>query len=181
MTQFGYKFSQSTRPSERETQIRERLAAKARRRLLDFPFRYASHVDAALGGRQQSALEAAVRVETSRHSSFHNLPDEAALHPNHRKFELLRYAPLSRFEAANASREEGSDFSIDSQVELKLDRKYNQMVVLNDKLKTLDDMDKRDAKCKLLAQAILEKMDHLRSDIDQVNGKRLLLPEPDLL
>ena len=79
------------------------------------------------------------------------------------------------------SREECSDFSIDSQVELKLDRKYNQMVVLNDKLKTLDDMDKRDSKCKLLARVIVEKMDDLRSEIDQVNERKLFLPEPDLL
>ncbi len=148
---------------------------------MDFPYKYKSNVDIAIERRLKDTLEEPSKPEASRNNSFHNLKEDVHLQANSRKFELLRYAHVIRFEEANASCEEASDFSIDSQVELRLDRKYNHMVVLNDKLKTLDDMDKRDAKCKLLARVISEKMDDLRTEIDQVNEKRLLLPEPDLL
>ena len=86
-----------------------------------------------------------------------------------------------RYEEVKASREQVSDFSVDSAVELKLDRHYNHMVVLNDKLKILDAMDKRDAKCKHIAQVIVNKLDNLRSEIDRVNAKRLTFDVPDII
>jgi len=86
-------------------------------------------------------------------------------------YELLRFKERQR--VPGKQMEEDDSCSIDSATELHLHRNYEQAIVLNDKLETIDGFNFRNEQIKGVQEAISQRLEDIVHDVDVVNAKRL--------